>query len=630
MRIGILTAVHGRHELAEIVLRHNRHAAVLAGLDVTPLAVLSEEEELRCEDVAYITDAGWDFIIKPNQPLSDKWNAGLQELRGKGLDVVICIGSDDLVHSSVFRALAEALQTAWIDPTTMTCIDGTPDWVGLRDMYSLHAPSGKVRYFPGYVGEREGEPIGTCRAFSRRFLDRVQWQLWKPGLARGLDASTPLSSGKGTILDAESAGPVVAVKAYPGIDLGSFWTMPGKDADLNVAETFGARIAMDLRVAMGPLARAVRRFDPDVEEPFISACMMVRNEEATISEALASLEGVADEVTVLDTGSTDSTREIAERSGCRVESVDAGTPFDFGNYRNRSIRLGRGKWILILDGKDQLANGQHLPQLLRDVPDEINTIGIMHRQVGGAPVIEHGPIWRLLRGDDVRSGKLHYMYPAHHMLVGRSEKFAVLPDAIHTIKPWTPDRAANRLEILERMLVQSSAPDLVGANGRALGGRKNERHHALYYLARTHGGIGGSLKEGSPEFIKEWKKAATYVGTLVDEDPSHIGAWLLLLTATERVATLEHVLVLLPRALHLHPRCRDLHWWAIRCHAAVLAVLASQQNQYPLVPSREAYYLPKLASIGPFCMMRFFAQEDVPTVATGASPAPASDPGADG
>ncbi|HLY64732.1 MAG TPA: glycosyltransferase, partial [Chloroflexota bacterium] len=49
----------------------------------------------------------------------------------------------------------------------------------------------------------------------------------------------------------------------------------------------------------------------------ISACLIVRNEEANLPRCLASLRGL-DEIVIVDTGSTDRTTEIAGQYGAKV------------------------------------------------------------------------------------------------------------------------------------------------------------------------------------------------------------------------------------------------------------------------------------------------------------------------
>ena len=45
----------------------------------------------------------------------------------------------------------------------------------------------------------------------------------------------------------------------------------------------------------------------------ISLCMIVKNEERILARCLDSLKGIAEEIIIVDTGSTDRTKEIAAR-----------------------------------------------------------------------------------------------------------------------------------------------------------------------------------------------------------------------------------------------------------------------------------------------------------------------------
>ncbi|MCB9527433.1 MAG: glycosyltransferase family 2 protein [Myxococcales bacterium] len=89
--------------------------------------------------------------------------------------------------------------------------------------------------------------------------------------------------------------------------------------------------------------------------PTLSACLIVRDEEALLPGCLASLAGLADELVVVDTGSADRTVEIARAHGARVERftwID-----DFAAARNASLAAARGDWILVIDADERLAPG---------------------------------------------------------------------------------------------------------------------------------------------------------------------------------------------------------------------------------------------------------------------------------
>lgn len=85
---------------------------------------------------------------------------------------------------------------------------------------------------------------------------------------------------------------------------------------------------------------------------FLSVAMIVRNEERFLEDCLKSLIGVADEIVVVDTGSTDRTKEIAERYGARV--FDFPWRDDFSAARNESVERCHGEWILYIDADERL------------------------------------------------------------------------------------------------------------------------------------------------------------------------------------------------------------------------------------------------------------------------------------
>ena len=73
----------------------------------------------------------------------------------------------------------------------------------------------------------------------------------------------------------------------------------------------------------------------------ISLCMIVKNEEGTLARCLASAAGAVDEIVVVDTGSTDRTKEIAARFTDRI--YDFQWIDDFSAARNASSRLPESK-----------------------------------------------------------------------------------------------------------------------------------------------------------------------------------------------------------------------------------------------------------------------------------------------
>jgi Glycosyltransferases involved in cell wall biogenesis len=108
------------------------------------------------------------------------------------------------------------------------------------------------------------------------------------------------------------------------------------------------------------------------KRPLLSLCMIVKNEEKNIGECLKSAEGLADEIIVTDTGSTDKTVEIAQSYGAKIEHF--AWIKDFAAARNHSISKATSRWIIWLDADDRLPRKtvEELREILkREIPDKV-------------------------------------------------------------------------------------------------------------------------------------------------------------------------------------------------------------------------------------------------------------------
>jgi len=89
----------------------------------------------------------------------------------------------------------------------------------------------------------------------------------------------------------------------------------------------------------------------------LSVCMIVRNEEHCLARALDSVKDLADELIVVDTGSTDRTKEIARTYTDKI--FDFVWRDDFSAARNFSLSKASGDWILVLDADEVIAHEDH-------------------------------------------------------------------------------------------------------------------------------------------------------------------------------------------------------------------------------------------------------------------------------
>jgi GT2 family glycosyltransferase/FMN phosphatase YigB (HAD superfamily) len=110
--------------------------------------------------------------------------------------------------------------------------------------------------------------------------------------------------------------------------------------------------------------RARTAGDPANPAPRLTVCLITRNEEAFLARCLASIKPVAQEIIVVDTGSTDRTMDIAREFGASVH------PFawcdDFSAARNAALEHATGDWILMLDADEALPAAEHA-RLLHDM-----------------------------------------------------------------------------------------------------------------------------------------------------------------------------------------------------------------------------------------------------------------------
>ena len=109
----------------------------------------------------------------------------------------------------------------------------------------------------------------------------------------------------------------------------------------------------------------------------ISAALVVRNEETALPACLESLQPLADEIVVVDTGSEDQTMAIARQHGCTVHSFE--WQDDFALARNFSLDKATGDYILVADADHRVVNPMEARSLLERFAEthSPNTLGLV-------------------------------------------------------------------------------------------------------------------------------------------------------------------------------------------------------------------------------------------------------------
>lgn len=112
--------------------------------------------------------------------------------------------------------------------------------------------------------------------------------------------------------------------------------------------------------------------------PTISICMIVKNEEKHLARCLDSLQGLWDELIIVDTGSTDHTKNIAAEYTSHI--YDYQWRDDFAHARNYSFSLAHCDYIYAPDADEVLdsANRQKFRQLKQTLLPEIEIVQMIY------------------------------------------------------------------------------------------------------------------------------------------------------------------------------------------------------------------------------------------------------------
>lgn len=464
MKLGVVVPFYRRRALAGVVLRHLARVrdALAPDIELDLVGVASEPD-----DAAAVVEAGWRLVQAPNRPLAAKWTAGLAALRTPAApDAVVISGSDDLLSAELFLAWRDRLG----DPDHRTIL-------GLLDCYVYRPVDRRLSLWPGYSGARGGETIGTGRCLSRGLLDALGWQPWGLAHDRGLDASMQarvraLHGGESVRVDAvtmAAAAPVLDVKHDPdgSASIGSWESMADASVPIDAAavlDRFPPETVADLHAACDPVPTGPPLWTP-CDAPVVSAAMIVRDEAAHLERCLRSIAAVVDEAVVVDTGSTDATREIAAALGCRV--LEEPWRDDFSAARNTSLAACRGHWRVIIDGDEVLTETAGLENLRRVRPDQCD--GAVLR------VVAHGARTTIHDSLRVLGPSAKYEFPVHNVPRGVT-RAARLNAVIETTYHGRIGAKAERsLRLLHAMVLDPRWPD---------------HPHAPAYLASTYLAIG--------------------------------------------------------------------------------------------------------------------------------------------
>jgi len=90
---------------------------------------------------------------------------------------------------------------------------------------------------------------------------------------------------------------------------------------------------------------------PGKHQNRLSVCLIVKNEEKFLDQCLKSIRALADQIIIVDTGSTDRTLEIARCYDAEIHAF--AWCDDFAAARNAALEHATGDWVLVLDADEE-------------------------------------------------------------------------------------------------------------------------------------------------------------------------------------------------------------------------------------------------------------------------------------
>lgn len=184
----------------------------------------------------------------------------------------------------------------------------------------------------------------------------------------------------------------------------------------------------------------------------VSLCMIVRNEEERLGRCLDSIRDLMDEIVIVDTGSTDRTKEIAAAYTDHIydfEWID-----DFSAARNESFRHATKEYVMWLDADDYLLDKDReafakLKETLDPDYDSVLMDYVLTRDIQGNPQLFTRRN-RLVK----RAKQYRWIHPIHEILAVQG---VVLPvDIAVTHGPAPEDSNPERnLNILKKFIERS-------------------------------------------------------------------------------------------------------------------------------------------------------------------------------
>jgi O-antigen biosynthesis protein len=295
----------------------------------------------------------------------------------------------------------------------------------------------------------------------------------------------------------------------------------------------------------------------------ISLCMIVKNEEINIERCLMSIKPAVHEMIVVDTGSTDRTKDIAKACGAQV--YDFEWTNDFSVARNVSLSKASSNWILILDADEVISSLDH--KALRELTQKkTNSRTIAYQMITRNYVDAIYTEWVANDGDYSREEAGLGWVPTEKVRLFTNDKGIQFENPVHELVEPSLSRLGGEIN-------KSNIP--IHHYGH-LNPEKKKFKEGYYYLLAQKKFIESDtdlraiyqLAVSSREFGK-YEEALQYWKKFIAIKPDFPTAYCEMATNYALSDRYEEALLSLRRALQLDPTSRDITTMYAECEIII-------------------------------------------------------------
>lgn len=158
IKIAVVIPIHGRTELAKRVVLYYETLSI-RGVEIVVAPAVDNASDMETFSTPYVCS---------NLALGTKFNLGIWSCNTyhEGVDGVMIVGSDDLIHPGVFRLIR----------------DYRPLYQEIRGCHFFESQTGRMAFVERFN-------CGAGKYFSREFLDRCDWKPYDGELNKNVDSS---------------------------------------------------------------------------------------------------------------------------------------------------------------------------------------------------------------------------------------------------------------------------------------------------------------------------------------------------------------------------------------------------------------------------------------------------------